>query len=101
MFMSAQQNTGQNYYIKVTEKPFEKLAKLKCLGTMMISHNCIHEEIKSRLNSGNACYYAVRNLFSSHLLPENVKVYNDKVACFLYECETWSLTLRSTCIESL
>jgi hypothetical protein len=25
-------------------------------------HNCIHVQIKSRLNSGNACYHSVRNL---------------------------------------
>jgi hypothetical protein len=51
-------------------------------GKVEVFVNDIHEEIKSRLNSGDACYYAVRNLLSSHLLPENVKVYNDKVACF-------------------
>jgi hypothetical protein len=36
--------------------------------------NCMHEEIKSRLNSGNACYHSVQSLLSSRLLSGNVKV---------------------------
>jgi hypothetical protein len=36
--------------------------------------NYIHEEIKSRLNSGNAFYSAVKNLLSSRLLRINVKI---------------------------
>jgi hypothetical protein len=34
----------------------------------------IQEEIKRRLNSGNACYHSVQNLLSSRLLSKNVKV---------------------------
>jgi hypothetical protein len=49
----------------------------------LTNQNDIHYEIKSRLNSGNACYHSVQNLLSSNLIP---------VA--LYGCETWSLTLR-------
>jgi hypothetical protein len=33
----------------------------------------IQEEIKRRLNSGNACYHSVHNLLSSHLLSKNIK----------------------------
>jgi hypothetical protein len=57
----------------------------------------MHEEIKSRLNSGNACYRLVQNLLSFCLLSENVKVKLHKTIILLvvlYECETWSLTLR-------
>jgi hypothetical protein len=36
--------------------------------------NCIQEEVKSRLNSGNACYHSVQILLSSRLLSRNVKV---------------------------
>jgi hypothetical protein len=57
----------------------------------------MHEEIKSRLNLGNACYYSVQNLLSSHLLSRNVKVKIYKTVILpvvLYGCETWSLTLR-------
>jgi hypothetical protein len=31
------------------------LAKITYLGVTLISRNCIHEEMKSILNSGNAC----------------------------------------------
>jgi len=34
------------------------------LGTTLTNQNDIHDEIKSRLNSGNACYYySVKNIF--------------------------------------
>jgi hypothetical protein len=59
--------------------------------------NLIQEEIKRRLNSGNACYHSVQNLLSSRLLPESIKIRIYKVIIFpvvLYGCETWPLTLR-------
>jgi hypothetical protein len=59
--------------------------------------NDIHDEIKSRLNSGNVCYYSVQNLLSSHLISKNlkIKIYKTVILPFvLYGCETWSLTLR-------
>jgi hypothetical protein len=39
-----------------------------------LKHLGIHEEIKSRLNMGNACYHAVQNVLSSYLLLKNIKV---------------------------
>jgi hypothetical protein len=54
----------------------------------------ILEEIKRRLN---ACYHSVQNLLSSHLLSKNLKIRIHKTIILpvvLYECETWSLTLR-------
>jgi hypothetical protein len=53
--------------------------------------------IKSRLNSGNACYHSVQSLLSSRLLFRNVKVKINKTIILpvvLYGCETWYLTLR-------
>jgi hypothetical protein len=47
-------------------------------------HNCIHEEIKGRLNSGNACYHSVQSLLSSRLLSRNVKVKIYKTSCFVW-----------------
>ena len=50
-----------------------------------------------RLNSGNACYYALQGLLSSQLLSKNIKleVYKTFILpVILYGCETWTLTLR-------
>jgi hypothetical protein len=57
----------------------------------------MHEEIKSRLNSGNACYHSVQSLLSYYLLSRNLKVKIYKtiiLPVILYGCESWSLTLR-------
>jgi hypothetical protein len=59
--------------------------------------NLIQEEIKRRLNSGNACYHSVQNLLSSYLLSKSIKIRIYKsiiVPVVLYGCETWFLTLR-------
>jgi hypothetical protein len=64
---------------------------------MLINQNDIHDEIKSRLNSGNACYYSVQNLSSSRLISKNLKIKIYKIVILpvvLYGCETWALTLR-------
>jgi hypothetical protein len=73
------------------------VAKFKYLGSALTGQNCIQEEIRSRLNSGNACYHAVQIFLSSRLLSRNVKIKIYKTIILpvvLYGCETWSLTLR-------
>jgi hypothetical protein len=57
--MSRHQTTGQNHYIMAANKSFENV-KLKYLETTVSNKNYNHEEIKSRLNSGNACYIATK-----------------------------------------
>jgi hypothetical protein len=73
------------------------LAKFKYLGTTLTDQNCMDEEIKSRLNSGTACYHSVQSLLSFHLWSRNLKVKIYKTIILpvvLYGCEIWSLTLR-------
>jgi hypothetical protein len=56
----------------------------------------IIDEIKSRLNSGNACYYSVQNLLSFRLISKNlkIKIYITVIlSVVLYGCENCSLTL--------
>jgi hypothetical protein len=97
MLMSRSQKIGQKHSIKIANRSFEDMAKFRYLGTTLTDHNCMHEEIKSRLNSGNACYPSVDSLLSSRLLSRNLKVKIYKTIILpvvLYGCETWSLTLR-------
>jgi ribosomal protein S2 len=60
MLMSCKK-TGQKHAIKIANRSFEGVAKFKYLGTTLTDQNCIQEEIKSRLNSGNACYHSVQS----------------------------------------
>jgi hypothetical protein len=87
----------QNTNCKIRVEICYFIEKCTLLGTALTDQNCIHEEIKSRLNSGNACYRAVQNLLSSCLLSRNVKIKIYKTIILpvvLYGCETLSLTLR-------
>jgi hypothetical protein len=63
MIMSRHRNSGQNQNIRRTNESFEKVVRFKYLGTTLTNQNDIHDEIKSRLNSGNACYYSVQIFF--------------------------------------
>jgi hypothetical protein len=57
MIVSRHPNSGQNQNIRIANELFESVATLKYLRTMLKNQNDIHDEIKCRLNSGNACYY--------------------------------------------
>jgi hypothetical protein len=66
-----------------------------CISYLL--HVKLQEEIKKRVNSGNACYHSIQNLLSSRLLSTNLKIRIYKTTILpvvLYGCETWSLTLR-------
>jgi hypothetical protein len=97
MLLPHHQNAGQIRGIKITNRSSENASPFKYLGKPVTDQNFIPDEIKRRLNSGNACYHSVENLPSSHLLSKNVKIRIYKTIILpvvLYGCETLSLTLR-------
>jgi len=62
----------------------------------LMNQNYVQEEIKSILNSDDACYHSVQNLLSSRLLSKNIKITittNTVLSFALYGCEAWSLSL--------
>jgi hypothetical protein len=73
MIISSHPNSGQNQNIRIANESFEKVAKFKYLEMTLTIQNDIHDEIKSILNSGNACYYLDQNLLSS-CLSTNLKI---------------------------
>jgi hypothetical protein len=96
MIMSRHPNLGQNQNTRTANESFENVATFKYLGTILTNQNDSLDKIKSRLNSGNACYYSVKNLLSSRFTPKNLKIKIYKTIIFpivLYGCESWSLTL--------
>jgi hypothetical protein len=66
MLVSRDQNADENQNIKIGNRTVENVSQFKYLGMTVTNQNLIQEEIKRRLNSGNACYHSVHNLvFSS------------------------------------
>jgi hypothetical protein len=72
--LSHYQKLRQKYSTKIANRSFEDVAKFRYSGTTLTDQNCIPEEIKSRINSGNACYHSLQSPLSSRLLYRNVKV---------------------------
>jgi hypothetical protein len=94
--MSRNQDAGWSHSIKADNLNLWKSGKSN-LGTTLTNQNSVQEEIKSRLMLRNVCYGLVRNILSSNLLSNNIKIKIYRTIIMpvgLYGCETWSLTLR-------
>jgi len=74
MVMSRDQKAGRIHSVRTDNTTYERVEEFKYMGTALTNQNSIEEEIKSRLRSGNACYYSVQNLLSSRLLSKNLKI---------------------------
>jgi hypothetical protein len=53
---------GQYYNLMIVNKSFENVVKFRCFGNDCNKPSCIHEEMRSRPNLGNACCHSVQNL---------------------------------------
>jgi UDP-galactopyranose mutase len=91
MVMSRDQNARQSHNIKSDNSYFERVEEFKFLKTTLTNQNSIQEEIKSRLESGNACYHSVQNRLSSNMLSNNLKIKIYRIILLpvvLYGCES-------------
>jgi len=95
--MSRDQNARGSHNVKIYFNSLERVEEFKYLETTLTNQNSVQEEIKSRLKSGNSCYYSIQNILSSSVPSKNLKtkIYSAIISSVvLYGCETWSLTLR-------
>ena len=94
---SGNQNIVQNHKIVIENLSFENVEKFKYLGVTVTNTNDICEEIKLRINMGNACYYSLEKILSSRLLSKKleIKLYKTIILLVvLYGCETCPLILK-------
>ena len=98
MTISRHQNLIKNKNIEIRNFSFENVEKFRYLGVTVTNTNDMREEIKRRINMGNACYYSLEKFLLSRLLSKKLKVktYYETIILpvVLYGCETSSLTLR-------
>ena len=60
--------------MRTDTRSFERVEEFKYLATTLKNQNSIQKEIKSRLKSGNVCYYSVQNLF---VFQFAIKIFKD------------------------
>jgi len=97
MVTSRCQNKGRSHIVKIGSNSIERKEEFKYLGTILKKQNSTKEEVKSRVKWGNACYHSVKNISSSSLLSNNlkIKIYRNIILrVVLHGCEIWSPTLK-------
>jgi hypothetical protein len=93
MLLSHHQNAGQNHDMKIAHRCFENKAQFRYLGTTITNQNLIQEEIRRRLNPGNACYHSAQNLLSSRLLSKHIEIRIYRTTICLWFCRGVELGL--------
>jgi hypothetical protein len=73
ILMSSDRRAGQSNSMKLGNKSFEGVEQFRYLEITLTNH-FIHEEIQSRLKSGNACCHSMQNLLSSSSIPTDTKI---------------------------
>ena len=86
MITCRHQNVIQNQNIVglIENVSFENVEKFKYLGVTVTNTNDIREEIKLRINMGNACYYSLLKILLSCLLSKKLKVSTVHIKQLLY-----------------
>ena len=56
-YMEVERHPGMvaNEHIRIGSNSYEKVKTFKCLSSLLINQNYIHEEIKCRHTAGNSC----------------------------------------------
>lgn len=70
--MSRDRRAGQSNSVKIGNKSFEGVEQFRYMEITLTNQNFIHEEITSRLESGNACCHPVQNLLSASSIPTDI-----------------------------
>jgi signal recognition particle GTPase len=85
MVMSRDKNSRRNHNMKIDNKFSERVEQFKHFGTVLTTQNCIQEEIKSRLMSGNVCYHSVQKICLKFYKPKTQRLrYVEQKLCLLF-----------------
>ena len=93
MITSRQQNIVQNQSIVIENLSFEKVENFKYLRVTVTNTKDLREEIKRRINMGNACYYSFEKILPSACIPRNSKLIHIKLLYYRLYCMVVKLGL--------
>ena len=93
MITSRHQNVIQNQNIIIGNLSSQNMEKFRYLVVTVTNTNDIREEIKRRINMGNAYYYSIEKILSSRLLSKKLKVKPNKTFYYRLYCTVVKLGL--------